>query len=405
MDVVTLALAEQYTDSQQLGRIEPAKTITWDGVTDGKTMIPMDGYNDSFLVRISDEVIAPYSIEHIKLAVFSKDGQIDTDALQAKSYNKADFLSIEEDEDGVLSIHVLSVEKQRQMLLAVVKDDMYEEGVLVIPHGTYVCYATAEGLDFSLGVHRIELEETVHQIDPRLIPSTASTGGSGLEVVTLTTEMPDTLQDGTIQVLTPEDAVALKAAADKGVPFAIQLNTLFEGVAPGTLFNVARGVSISDPGIYLIETKIGEEDVLFNNLTEDGSWVVKAKPQSTNGGNSSGGTGLVVVELPNPIKIDMEKYNNDSNYMAAALITDSAATALSEAQATRMPIVVRYSMEVTDIGDTSTYMNTSVAHHVITDGIFGYLFSMPSFFSESVHVIMHNSNEELGWVAQVMPKL
>lgn len=162
LDVLTLAAAKKYTDSQRLGYTETVKkTITWDGNTEGKLAIPAE---NMLAYKVSDTPIK-ITQDNIKRIRFSNDSvKIDGYVVQSQTAENGATMS------AVIGIMGMVTGQ----LAAVAYDDIYVDGDLIIEKGVYFGMGY-NGKDY-ISILETE-EEVIHKVDPKYLPE----GGVGHE--------------------------------------------------------------------------------------------------------------------------------------------------------------------------------------------------------------------------------
>ena len=148
MDIITLAMAKSYTDSQRIAYDEKT-AITWDGNTDGLTSIAPLGFP---MYRVSDKLIPPGAVQ-----ATMADGRVLPDMAS-------------EPLPGV----VLAAEG----MLISAKAGEYAEGDMVISipeSGTYFAKPNSDNFVISVSF------ETIHPIDPKYIPPVDSLTMNGAD--------------------------------------------------------------------------------------------------------------------------------------------------------------------------------------------------------------------------------
>ena len=174
MDLVTLALAKQYTDSQRIGHIDAPEPILWDGDISGLHTFVTDEVS---LVRISPEVPDLRRANHIE--VWARTPEKTGPFVEFTKNN----IEVVEDEElpGVIQlvgIGGIYYSKPTELALSVEQDCdiglIYgeEPGKFVLLRGTYLYFLPITA-DFTsaLYVRTIEFSETIHPIDQKFIPA------------------------------------------------------------------------------------------------------------------------------------------------------------------------------------------------------------------------------------------
>lgn len=177
MDVLTLALAKKYTDSQRLG-YEENKEIVWDGNTAGKYII------EEVLALVSTVPMDLTSVERVT---------INNGLNEYITYDNSVLTVAELDENkSALMVGEFS-------LVVSVTKNYFLEGT-EYKTGTYLYFKNAEY------VSKVETKETIHTINPKFLP------GVCLPVVELST----TLSPGAS--FTEEENAKLNAIWESGTP-------------------------------------------------------------------------------------------------------------------------------------------------------------------------------------------
>ena len=174
MDAITLALAKQYTDSQRLGYIEKPADIEWDGNITGRepTIFKME-YIDAPGYRIHNDVIDIEKIDMIHLGFATPDGTFTVASLGMESFevrhkdNKV--IELWSDVDGGEILPILKI---------CMEDCDSENGRILC--GVYSAHLELESNTFFIATG-IEFSETIHPIDPKLIPVMDSLTLSGAD--------------------------------------------------------------------------------------------------------------------------------------------------------------------------------------------------------------------------------
>ena len=167
MDLITLALAKQYTDSQRLGYVEGQEPIIWDGDTTGKSVIELGA---QLLVQIAPEVLDLTTASRVVARKKSTTGDvaiIDAEGGKVR-YEYMEHL-------GIGSLSVFNGDNSGASLvfscaLVATKDveDFGGTGIN-IPKGTYLVSIASEDGDVYTNI--IEFSENIHHINQRLIPA------------------------------------------------------------------------------------------------------------------------------------------------------------------------------------------------------------------------------------------
>lgn len=209
MNIVTLAMAKAYTNSQRLGHVE-SKRITYDGKSE---KIDMLGGNANTVAKISDE---PFDLSTVcRLYLKFRDGMeiaVEKESITIYAEGGIEFIG-----NNTALIFCMSVPENNDVGL---------------PAGLYVADGFDENGD-EFYVPRIETE-TIVPIDPKYLP------GVCLPVVELST----TVASGA--VFTAEENAKLTAAFAEGVPIVLNcsLDSQGEGIKAESFAGVAyRAIS------------------------------------------------------------------------------------------------------------------------------------------------------------------
>lgn len=168
MDVVTLALAKQYTNSQRVAYTDPAKVFTFDGDRTGKVVTELV---TGKYVRISDvpmdfkTVTKITSQFHPVLAAafgIPEKQELTAESLTVKdeSYDGNEYQLLGTD-DGYFAISITSNPVDIPLGLYVMCGTFGEQGIEL------------DGIDpneTAMWVSSVEFPETIHPIDPKFIP-------------------------------------------------------------------------------------------------------------------------------------------------------------------------------------------------------------------------------------------
>lgn len=222
MDMITLALAKQYTDSQKLAYTEGGGSLIWDGNTEGKEV-----YNENF-VRVSTKAL---DLNEIATVTLSENGEVTTIAASEGNVIV----------DNGASLFIADVPLIISVSVAGTADFAYFDV------GTYL-FTTPEADAY---VSSVTFKETIHPIDPKYLP------GVCLPVVELSTVIAES---GT--ALTEAESAALTEAYESGLPIVCkfsQEDVIERGVFQWVSANDATGYSmVSSSGIWiLVKTDTG----------------------------------------------------------------------------------------------------------------------------------------------------
>lgn len=153
MDVVTLALAKQYTDNQRLAYAEGQHLITWDGDEEGKFIIPM-GDNNS-LVRVSENIIdLSKAVKVVSKTI------IDNETAGTQERTDFEFYS---------EYPLNSLDTSGGMLVMTCAEDADLGFGFTTLKGTYMMMGRFDSM--KMFVSEILFAETIHPIDPKYIPA------------------------------------------------------------------------------------------------------------------------------------------------------------------------------------------------------------------------------------------
>lgn len=190
MDVVTLAMAKAYTDSQRIGYTEPEKVLYWNGDTTNKEAF--DASTD--IVRISAEYVDLSKVENLMVKI-AENQTLETKATYAREYI----------EDDVYVDCLMSALEPEYPVLVGFPTDI---------EGFFGIYAVTNypGYRFESAT----IPGAVHTIDPKYLPS----GVSAIRTIQLTTPVA---MDGETQ-LTAEEGKELDAALEAVCPVSLRLN-------------------------------------------------------------------------------------------------------------------------------------------------------------------------------------
>ena len=192
LDVLTLAAAKKYTDSQKLGSVE-TKVITWDGNTEGKVSVDSaeDGTRIHTLYKVSDD---PVEITNDNIKRISSNSGVPLTGNQVI----VQTFTLEND----ATMTTVGVDETSAIIMVADKD-LYLEGNLLAEKGVYFAVITIIETTRTEYIQSLELE-TVHQIDPKFIPEAP--------VFVPTTEIP---YGGEPAALTKEEGKELYRLAQK----------------------------------------------------------------------------------------------------------------------------------------------------------------------------------------------
>lgn len=199
--ILATEMANEYTDSQRLA-YEETTVITWDGNTDGKTMMPGDEegyYRVQVSKKIPPVVITDKNAKEIvkRICVTYKIGE----TFQEIDRPVELFAVCYVPEENITCFSLDTGMGEQDYIFIVYEDLVFPEEGINVPKGIYFVF---QGDENNKGyVSRLELE-TVHQIDPKFIPETP--------VFTPTTEIP---YGGEPAMLTKEENDKLMEIARK----------------------------------------------------------------------------------------------------------------------------------------------------------------------------------------------
>jgi hypothetical protein len=182
MDMITLAMAKTYTDSQRLAHTDPSVTLSWDGDESNNEIVRIEGFR---FVKVSND---PYDLNRAASLTI---GNVTVEL------RSGEYLVQTENGNSML----MSVNGSTVWAISMEDDDNVD-----FTKGTWLLTAYTA----------ITFAETVHPIDPKYL------GGAALPVVELTT----TFANGAD--LTEKEDKLLKAAWERNTPVVIKLSVSFD---------------------------------------------------------------------------------------------------------------------------------------------------------------------------------
>lgn len=252
MDMLTLAMAKAYTNSQRLGYIEK-DIISWNGDTTGKPELGED------IFRISDKTFAADQVEAVILT--GADGsfsRVTTDGCTMThpdgTVETSDVMKLEVIEETTGFV-VLGWNGTQVIFAASVSVDL-EGNDASVEKGTYFA-ANVVGLENTY-VSAVELKETIHPIDPKFLP------GVCLPVVELSTTVANKA------TFTDAENAALSEAFNTKLPFVVHTNLSIGDIAVKDAVAVSQCGTME--GIGMIALVFGT--TVLQLVERDGAWVV-----------------------------------------------------------------------------------------------------------------------------------
>ena len=201
MDMITLAMAKAYTDSQRLGYTEPGKVLTYDGNKTGKPVI-LDA-----LVKISDTPIDVSAIESITFG-----GNVLT---------KDDFTLMNQDALSVVLVN------EETLLISAAEDADMGDGSIVTK-GVWVMHT-----DFGYG-SEVVFAETIHPINAKYVAKIIDLNKYNVIVDGETKPMGEAIVEcilsGGNHHLETEDLSAMRADCNTDSQLVVQANLSAYGV-------------------------------------------------------------------------------------------------------------------------------------------------------------------------------
>ena len=176
MDLTTIALEKQYTDSQRLGHIDQA-TLTFDGTVDESKVdawlgLVFGGDDNGIFVKVSD---APLPIEYVKTVTIGFYKEVPPDL----TLDASKFLVELVDKEAFPGFWMLLDTSHTRAYVFVVETAIVieEEGTIPITLNPGTYYFVHRG-----GYYTKTVEcETVHQIDAKFIPALDSLTMNGAD--------------------------------------------------------------------------------------------------------------------------------------------------------------------------------------------------------------------------------
>jgi len=167
VDTATLEVAKQYTDSQRLAYAEPGKVYTWDGDITASNVSELE--EGAYMACLSEDGIDLTKVERITTRHIEYDGE---ELIRDENfeYTTADIEVYEEKTTGISSITINDSSSSGIVISS--KEAYYEDGVLIMSKGLYALCQIADLGNKHIKAYctSIELEGTIHPIDPKFIP-------------------------------------------------------------------------------------------------------------------------------------------------------------------------------------------------------------------------------------------
>ena len=240
----TLEEAKKYTDSQRIAyTIETPCKVSWFGDTTGLAVLPGEMLDIGWdFYQVSKEIVVSY--DNVSMYYNISD----------KLYFAHGTYVVEE--PGVILLYCSSPLGNDALHAIVLSEDISEE----ITAGVYFAKKEATYLSSIFGLYI----ETVHQIDPKFIPSPFPT-------ITLST----VLYDETDNELTPQENALLDEAFAQKCPVIITVTAILSQVDMVMTMICSNGSS-SIAGVSLLSGKVGDISLEFLKMG-DSSWIAKLR--------------------------------------------------------------------------------------------------------------------------------
>lgn len=233
MDMITLAMAKAYTNSQRLASVEPAKVFTYDGGEDAE----FEEVGGTRLVKLADGVFDLNKVKNIK-CVMANTGTV-------LEYSR-DELTLVGPTDGLIYLEATYYSRTMPAVFTTVDGGLYGFSNMQMGYLSY-----------------IEFAETVHPIDPKFLP------GVCLPVVELSTTF------STGAWFTDAENELLTEAHAKNVPLVIKCNMNLGN--SGVFENTAAVWSpVISGGIKVFVLSMGGIVLQIGDVLKDGKWVCSA---------------------------------------------------------------------------------------------------------------------------------